>query len=71
VQNGNVYFTPSIAKRFVTASPAPSGAVMQNVAQLSPREVEALQLIAEGKANKQIAAELGISIKTVESTGSG
>ena len=25
-----------------------------------------LQLIAEGKANKQIAAELGISIKTVE-----
>jgi len=33
---------------------------------LSSREVEALQLIAEGKANKQIAAELGISIKTVE-----
>ena len=25
-----------------------------------------LQLIAEGKANKQTAAELGISIKTVE-----
>jgi DNA-binding NarL/FixJ family response regulator len=25
-----------------------------------------LQLIAEGQANKQIAAELGISIKTVE-----
>jgi DNA-binding NarL/FixJ family response regulator len=25
-----------------------------------------LQLIAEGKANKQIASELGISIKTVE-----
>lgn len=25
-----------------------------------------LQLIAEGKANKQIACELGISIKTVE-----
>ena len=25
-----------------------------------------LQLIAEGQANKQIAAELGISVKTVE-----
>ncbi len=25
-----------------------------------------LQLIAEGKANKQVAAELGISVKTVE-----
>ena len=28
--------------------------------------MEVLQLIAEGKANKQVAAELGISIKTVE-----
>ena len=28
--------------------------------------MEVLQLIAEGKANKQIAAELCISIKTVE-----
>jgi len=33
---------------------------------LTSREVEILQLIAEGKANKQTAAELGISIKTVE-----
>jgi len=28
--------------------------------------MEVLQLIAEGKANKQMAAELGISLKTVE-----
>jgi len=33
---------------------------------LSSRESEVLQLIAEGKANKQVAATLGISIKTVE-----
>lgn len=33
---------------------------------LTKREVEVLQLVAEGKANKQTAAELGISIKTVE-----
>jgi DNA-binding NarL/FixJ family response regulator len=33
---------------------------------LSSREMEVLQLIAEGKANKQIAVVLGISIKTVE-----
>lgn len=30
------------------------------------REMEILQMIAEGKANKEIASELGISIKTVE-----
>ena len=28
--------------------------------------MEILQLIAEGKANKETAAELGISVKTVE-----
>lgn len=33
---------------------------------LTSREIEVLQLIAEGKANKQTADELGISIKTVE-----
>ncbi len=33
---------------------------------LTSRESELLQLIAEGHVNKQIASELGISIKTVE-----
>jgi DNA-binding NarL/FixJ family response regulator len=35
-------------------------------AQLTSREMEVLQLIAEGKANKQTAVELGIGMKTVE-----
>ena len=35
-------------------------------AKLTSREAEVLQLVAEGLANKQIAAELTISIKTVE-----
>ncbi|MFZ2643635.1 MAG: LuxR C-terminal-related transcriptional regulator, partial [Verrucomicrobiia bacterium] len=36
------------------------------VARLTSREMEVLQLIAEGEPNKQVAGELGISIKTVE-----
>ena len=35
-------------------------------ARLTPRETEVLQLIAGGSSNKQVAATLGISIKTVE-----
>ncbi len=40
--------------------------VGRRLAALSPREVEVLDLIIAGKANKVIAVELGISEKTVE-----
>jgi DNA-binding NarL/FixJ family response regulator len=33
---------------------------------LSPREREIVQLLAEGKSNKEVATELGISVKTAE-----
>jgi DNA-binding NarL/FixJ family response regulator len=69
VQNGNTFFSPSIAGRFHNHSQKSlngGGLLKKKLAHLSSREVEVLQLIAEGKANKQTAAELGISIKTVE-----
>jgi len=45
---------------------ASNGASCAYVKQLSVREVEVLRLIAEGKANKQIADDLSICTKTVE-----
>ncbi|MGD0057818.1 MAG: response regulator transcription factor [Verrucomicrobiia bacterium] len=67
VQNGNTFFSPSIAKRLHDQKiPAGGVALRKKVARLSSRELEVLQLIAEGLANKQTAAELGISVKTVE-----
>ncbi len=38
----------------------------RNEAGLTPRELEVLQLIAEGKSNQQIADDLVLSIRTVE-----
>jgi DNA-binding NarL/FixJ family response regulator len=38
----------------------------KKTARLTSRETEVLQLVAEGHANKQVAGELAISIKTVE-----
>ena len=38
----------------------------KKIAELTSREMEVLQLLSEGKANKQTASDLGISIKTVE-----
>ena len=46
--------------------PNHSGGFKKKASQLTSRELEVLQLIAEGKANKETAAELGIGTKTVE-----
>ena len=42
------------------------GVLKKKADKLTSREIEVLQLIAEGKANKQTAAVLGIGIKTAE-----
>lgn len=67
VQNGKLFFSPNIAKRLHAQKlPAKGKALRQRVAHLTSRELEVLQLIAESLPNKQVADELGISIKTVE-----
>jgi DNA-binding NarL/FixJ family response regulator len=66
---GNAFFSPSIAKRLrdqELKSRDREGRPSKKIALLTSREVEVLQLIAEGQANKEIASELAISIKTVE-----
>ncbi len=68
VQRGNMFFSPTIAKQLRQQSRDTSsrGQPQKKNGGLTSRESEVLQLIAEGFSNKQIAGELGISIKTVE-----
>jgi len=69
LQKGKTYFTPSIAKRIndeYQKSADGIGLQKKGDTELTSREAELLQLIAEGHPNKQIASELSISIKTVE-----
>jgi DNA-binding NarL/FixJ family response regulator len=69
VQKGNTFFSPAIGKHLkhqYENTSKQSGLSKKRSANLSSREMEVLQLIAEGKANKETASELGISIKTVE-----
>jgi DNA-binding NarL/FixJ family response regulator len=68
VKKGNAYFSPAIAKRLreQTCRTPGEGETPKPDIELTQREAEVLQLIAEGFANKQIAAELGLSVKTVE-----
>ena len=69
LQEGKTFFSATIAKRVSDRSRKssnPDGSLQKKSNRLSSREVEVLQLIAEGKANKQVASELGVSFKTVD-----
>ena len=69
VRAGQTYFSTSIGrrlKRLEGQSTNRQGITDKKGSRLTSREMEVLQLIAEGKANKQTAAELGITIKTVD-----
>lgn len=61
------YFTTKTSEvlfsRYLNGRSGPEGGQAEG---LTPREREIVQLLAEGKSNKQVASTLGISIKTVE-----
>ncbi|MBV9761095.1 MAG: response regulator transcription factor [Acidobacteriaceae bacterium] len=68
ILNREVYVSPRIAnkmlQRFVSAGPA--HAHHSFIDELSDRELEVLRLMGEGHGTRQIADELHLSVKTVE-----
>jgi DNA-binding NarL/FixJ family response regulator len=69
VQKGNSFYSKAISTRVDVRSRKArerGGAFTRKSNQLSSRELEVLQLIAEGKPNKQVAAELGVTFKTID-----
>jgi DNA-binding NarL/FixJ family response regulator len=71
VSRGETYLSPGISKQVVDALkarlPAADGAHKGSpVDLLTSRQREILQLVAEGKSTKEIASDLGLSVKTVE-----
>src|SRR6202047_2596588 len=69
VSAGKLFLTPKVSdivlKAFRTTGKE-SDLAAHSQARPSPREIEIIRLLAEGKANKEIAAKLGITIRTVE-----
>jgi DNA-binding NarL/FixJ family response regulator len=59
------YLSSRVSKVFSKAVLSP-GDDYSDRRRLTPREREILQLLAEGKSNKEIASFLGISVKTAE-----
>ena len=67
VMVGNVYLSPKVAgvvvENFVRRQPTDQG---PKASLLTPREREVLQLLAEGRTSKEIAATLHVGVKTIE-----
>jgi two-component system, NarL family, response regulator NreC len=67
VAKGGLYFDPTLANRALAGQRAPStGKGEPHTAELSDREKDVLIQLAWGYSNKEIAAKLNISVKTVE-----
>ncbi|MDM0014713.1 response regulator transcription factor [Variovorax sp. J22P168] len=78
MQRGGAPIDPVIARRILKlmaapavghsalATIAPAPAASTQAAELSARELEVLQLVAQGHSNREIAASLSLSINTVE-----
>jgi DNA-binding NarL/FixJ family response regulator len=69
VMAGNTFYSPQVSRRLRDHYQKPDkvgGLLVKKATGLTARELEVIQLVAEGQPNKQVAAELNISIKTVE-----
>ena len=66
VAEDQIYLSPSISRNLIEDYLRPTGSEHRSADSLTPRQREILQLIAEGKSTKQIALDLSISVKTVE-----
>ncbi len=66
VMNGNFYITPIISKDLVTALLKLGPSRLTTLDDLTTKQREILQLVAEGFSAKAIAEQLGVSHRTVE-----
>jgi two-component system response regulator NreC len=66
VWRGDLYVHPSMTRALLEGL-SPNSAADEPVEPLTAREIEVLQFLAQGYTNRQIAEELCISTRTVES----
>jgi DNA-binding NarL/FixJ family response regulator len=67
VGRGQIFLSPAISKHIIDIFLRQTSEQTSPLGQLTPRQREILQLIAEGHSSKQIAKLLATSVKTVES----
>lgn len=70
VAEGHLFLTPKVSdivlEGFLKSATLGHQEARKGSVRTTPREIEIIRLLAEGKANKEIAAQLGITVRTVE-----
>jgi DNA-binding NarL/FixJ family response regulator len=66
VARGDTYLSPAISRRVIEDYLGRTSGEKGPLEQLTPRQREILQLVAEGRSTKEIAFVLSLSVKTVE-----
>ena len=66
VRQGGTYFSPGFGFDVIESLRSGPRESSPHVLELTPRQRQILQMIAEGKQNKEIAALIFVSVKTVE-----
>jgi DNA-binding NarL/FixJ family response regulator len=64
--DGGTYLTPQLTGEILESMKQGRDRSADPVVELSPRQREVLQLVAEGRSAKEIASSLSISVRTVE-----
>lgn len=66
ISRGGTFLSPAISRQVVSSYARGEAPADDPLEHLSPRQREVLQLLAEGRSTKEIASDLGLSAKTVE-----
>jgi DNA-binding NarL/FixJ family response regulator len=70
VRSNKTFFTAKVAQMvldgYLDKKPRKEEVVDAKQTRLTPRQREIVQLLAEGKSSKEVAAQLGLSVKTAE-----
>ena len=66
IKAGDTYLSPPVSRQVVESYMQRVGGEVTSAEPLTPRQREVLQFIAEGKSTKEVAYQLKLSVKTVE-----
>ena len=66
VAQGETYLSPTVSKPIIMEYGGRATGETSLLKRLSTRQIQVLQLIAKGKTTKQVALELNVGVKTVE-----